>query len=208
MHPPGPADHGTALGAACPEWIYANAGMAGYFRVGLTEAQIGRVLSRGSAEPAGEGRPHRRRARLSSPVETWPRRSALALAPDRGPDTNRHVLQASVSLVESVKRHVPEALYPRYAAFVRDLYGPRARALGWKAAPTEDEDTRLLRRALVRAVGGLGDDAGPRPGSRVVDASAGSTIRAPSIPTWSRWFSTWPRSRSVARCTRSSWPRP
>jgi alanyl aminopeptidase len=69
------------------------------------------------------------------------------------------VLQANLDLVESLESHVPEALSPRYAAFVRELYGARAHALGWKAAAGENEDTRLLRRALVLAVGKLGDDA-------------------------------------------------
>jgi cytosol alanyl aminopeptidase len=147
----------VALGAACPEWTFANAGMAGYFRVGVTGAQIERVL-RGDrlSVPEKVGLLGDARALVSS--GDLAAADALALAATAAADSSRHVLAASWAVVESVKSHVPEAFYPRYAAFVRDLYGARARALGWKALPTDDEDTRLLRETLVLAVGGPGED--------------------------------------------------
>ena len=147
----------VALGAACPEWAYANAGVAGYFRVGLTEAQIGRVF-RGDVLTLPEKVGLLGDARALVASGDLSADSALGLAATAATEPNRHVLEASLSLVEGVRAHVPDALYSRYAAFVRDLYGARARALGFKAGATEDEDTRLLRRALVRAVGGLGED--------------------------------------------------
>src|SRR5262249_53571632 len=54
---------------------------------------------------------------------------------------------------------LPEAARPRYAGFVRERFGPRARRLGLEPAAGESEDTRLLRPLLLSAVGLLGEDA-------------------------------------------------
>jgi alanyl aminopeptidase len=53
---------------------------------------------------------------------------------------------------------VPAALAPRYAALVQELYGERARGLGFRPRTDEDADTRLLRPALLELVGNEGGD--------------------------------------------------
>src|SRR5205823_6674731 len=57
-------------------------------------------------------------------------------------------------------RFLPDELRPRFARFVRDTYGERARALGWEPRPGEDEETRLLRPGLLSLVANLGEDPG------------------------------------------------
>ncbi len=49
-------------------------------------------------------------------------------------------------------------LRPRYRQFVSDAFGARAHALGWVPKPGEDEDTQLLRAALVPFVANEGDE--------------------------------------------------
>jgi alanyl aminopeptidase len=74
-------------------------------------------------------------------------------------DPSRHLVSATASLVgKTTADIVPDELRPRLARFIRDTYGERARALGWKAKPGEDEDTRLLRRSLVGLVATRGED--------------------------------------------------
>src|SRR5262249_47960659 len=51
--------------------------------------------------------------------------------------------------------------------------GARARGLGWQPLPTDDEDTRLLRPALVRLV---------------ADAGADETLRAQATELARRWL--------------------
>jgi hypothetical protein len=53
---------------------------------------------------------------------------------------------------------VPNALRPRYEAFIRNVYGARARELGWRAAPGEGADTKELRPTLLALVAGDGND--------------------------------------------------
>jgi alanyl aminopeptidase len=62
--------------------------------------------------------------------------------------------------VDGVDRHVSPEQRPRYASFVRGLFGRRARSLGWRARPGEDENTRLLRRSVVWRAAALGEDTG------------------------------------------------
>ena len=71
-------------------------------------------------------------------------------------DADRHVVEAAVALLQRLERMLPDDLLPAFAAFVRDTAGARAAALGWTARPTESDDERLLRRALVPAVARLG----------------------------------------------------
>jgi len=56
----------------------------------------------------------------------------------------------------------------RFRAFVRDLVGPRLAALGWSAAPEEDDLTGELRGLLIRAMAVLGDDADARTRARAL----------------------------------------
>jgi alanyl aminopeptidase len=54
---------------------------------------------------------------------------------------------------------VPPDLLPRYRQYLSDLYGARARDLGWKAKPGESEDARLLRPALLSVIAHQAEDA-------------------------------------------------
>jgi len=50
------------------------------------------------------------------------------------------------------------ALRPRYVKMMRQLFGPRARALGLRPRPGDDEGSRLMRPDVVDAAARLGDD--------------------------------------------------
>jgi hypothetical protein len=53
---------------------------------------------------------------------------------------------------------VPPALRTNYAHFIEEVFGEKARALGYIAKPEEDDDTRLLRQAVVGLVADDGAD--------------------------------------------------
>jgi len=54
---------------------------------------------------------------------------------------------------------VPKDLLPRYRQHLVDVYGGRARDLGWKTKAGESEDARLLRPALLRVLANQGQDS-------------------------------------------------
>jgi hypothetical protein len=47
---------------------------------------------------------------------------------------------------------------PRYAQWIREVYGTRARALGFNARKGESDEAKLLRAALLKVLGDAGED--------------------------------------------------
>jgi len=145
---------------SCPEWVQGNAEQTGYYRVFYQDDLLKRLADSGAARlSVGE------RVGLLDDVEALvaggeiPADEAMRLAEKFSSDRDRHVVSRSIDLVAELGEHqVPENLRPVYARFIRDTYGERARALGWAPQPGEDDDTRLLRKALVRFVARRGQD--------------------------------------------------
>jgi alanyl aminopeptidase len=54
---------------------------------------------------------------------------------------------------------VPKDLLPRYRQYLLDVYGGRARDLGWKTKAGESEDARFLRPGLLNVLANQGEDS-------------------------------------------------
>jgi aminopeptidase N len=142
----------------CPSWLLLNAGGSGYYRGGYSREQLSGLLS----TPPGTLTTAERLAFLgdvSAAVERGdvPLGEALKLVPATASDSHRLILQAGAQLLFSVRaERLPEAERPRYRAWLRELYGPRARALGWTPRPGEGDDVKKLRSMLLglAAIGG------------------------------------------------------
>jgi alanyl aminopeptidase len=145
----------------CPDWVIANDAAAGYYRV---EYQ-GNLLEKLLLEDRGR--------RLTLPERTsaigdmsalvgagrLPAGYAFTLVPRLLSDPNPHIVGSTLRIVKSVDQFlVPDALRPRYARFVRKLYGKQAHRIGWRPVAGEDADTRLLRPDLLAAVAMQGED--------------------------------------------------
>jgi hypothetical protein len=66
---------------------------------------------------------------------------------------DRHVVLAALDLAQFAGDTLfAEADRAKYSAFLREVFGPRARALGFSPKPNERDDDQLLRRSLLRAV--------------------------------------------------------
>ncbi|HEU5056338.1 MAG TPA: M1 family aminopeptidase [Kofleriaceae bacterium] len=148
-----------AKAKSCPAWIQANAGMNGYYRVayrGDLWQRLGRAWNK---LPAGErlGMMSDLRALVvSGQVKVG---DALAQLPARVAGADRHLLKAMIEMVESVDEILPgEDLRPAWATWVRETFGRRARALGWRVRRGDSEEVRLTRPTLVELVADLGDD--------------------------------------------------
>jgi aminopeptidase N len=165
------APHCTLLTAAtgelelpmkgCPSWLVLNADGAGYYRVGYSREQLAQLLS----AP---------RERLKT--EEWlafladvkaavdrgdlPLGEAMKVVPSVTASGNHLLVQRGVQLLASVQlEQLSEADRQLYRTWIRELYGPRARELGWTPKPGENDSTKQLRGMLVGRVAAAGDPA-------------------------------------------------
>lgn len=143
---------------SCPGWLIVHRDGRGYYRArygaGL-EDDLHEAFSRAD-------RPERiamvgdLRALVEAGL-TDPTR-ALRLVPELARDPDDEIVTLAIGIVASADRHVPEALRPRWERFVRETFGARARALGWRPAPGESGDERDLRPSLLLALARYGGD--------------------------------------------------
>lgn len=156
-------DRTTALTLSTEEkvdWVYANAGESGFFRVDY-DTDLRQALESISAhvlEPA---------ERIGLLNHLW----ALSLSCDlpiaefmrtlgrfQGDRTRVVVEEMTVYLEILSNQIVPTSDQRRFAALVHELIGPLWKELGWNPKLNEDEETRLARAAALRAMGALAWD--------------------------------------------------
>ncbi|HEY5943923.1 MAG TPA: M1 family aminopeptidase [Kofleriaceae bacterium] len=152
--------HGElALSASqCPDWVLPNEGELGYYRTLAKGDLLAKLIAHTSELTLAE------RVGMLGDVEALvasgdvPSSVALELVGKLAADPSRHIVEASVGIVAGIDDMVPPALRPRYEAYIRTVYGARARELGWRAAPGEGPDTKELRPTLLALVAGDGHD--------------------------------------------------
>jgi len=142
-------------GKACPDWVMPNDGVRGYYRADLK----GTADLLGLLEKAGPKLTVAERVGLLDDLEALVGSGdvelgvALAAIPLALKEDNRHLLAAAQGLASQLRGDLlPEALRPKYEAFVRATFGARAAKLGLTVGAKEDEDTRLARPWLVGMV--------------------------------------------------------
>jgi cytosol alanyl aminopeptidase len=139
------------LQGGCPAFVFANAGGRGYYVADYRGPLLARLKSQSHALTTAE------QASLVYDLRPLVRAGSLdageALAWIRGTarSRNRHVMIADIAVAAFVRDTlVSDAGRKNYSAFVRQVFGPRARALGFVLRPGESDDDQLLRRALLR----------------------------------------------------------
>jgi len=165
----------------CPDWVLPNADMRGFYRVALDREQAARLLGGNVLSPA-------ERVGVASDLEALvasgrlPAGGALELVPVLARDPHPRVNVAALSLLESLESVVPDADLEELGAFVDDVFGTRARALGWDGGGRDDPDL-LLRSPLLRAVGTYGGDEelGYEAGQRARRWLRGEDVVAPDL---------------------------
>ena len=159
---------------SCPDWVIGNDGGAGYYRVAAKDKLLPNLLK----QRVGRLSP-RDRLVLFGDIQAlvysgkMPAGDALALLPRLVFDGNRQVVASAAGFLagESNPRGramsasapigeylVPDSERSRFAAFVQQTFGRKARDLGWKARPGESDETRQLRPILVALVADAGED--------------------------------------------------
>ncbi len=155
------AEADVALPGRCPRWLVANADGAGYYRSTVTGAI-------GAPPPALLTRRERLRAigdigaaRARGDVDLATALSAgVALMADR----DAKIALWAGGLLAPVRVDVlDDDTYARFLRLLDRTLGPRARKLGWRRRPGDDDDTQALRLAIVPAIAErdrtLGDEA-------------------------------------------------
>jgi cytosol alanyl aminopeptidase len=142
---------------ACPGWSFANADAAGYYRTLTTTAVARRLLDSGKLTAA-------ERVGLAGDLDAFvssgdaSAADAVSLIPLLAADPERHVVRASAAMVGGLERIVPDTALEPFRAWVRGVYGPRARTLGFSPRAGESEETRLLRRTVLSTATLVGRD--------------------------------------------------
>jgi alanyl aminopeptidase len=148
---------------SCPEWLMPNASSAGYYRSALDDAALARLMKNlGKLNPS-------EKMRVFFDVDAGAHAGlvdyarAFELMGKLANDKERHVVAALLPPVTFAREAlVSEELAPRYAAFVRATFGPRARSLGFTEKKHELIEARILRPLILRVVGDEGADPGVR----------------------------------------------
>jgi alanyl aminopeptidase len=151
----------------CPDWLLANDGETGYYRV-LYQGDLLRRLLDGDKELA-----------LAERVGVFMDVAALArtgdlrmgevldMAASFAHDPSPYVVEATAGTVEGLYDHlVPPEMRPNLARFIQATYGEGARTLGFTPRPGEADAQRELRRTLLAVVGGPGADKALRTEAR------------------------------------------
>jgi alanyl aminopeptidase len=142
---------------SCPDWVLPNAGYDGYYRLELDPAWRAR-LNRGAKLDDAE------KVGLLGDTDALVRGGAISrseglqLAARHAGSREHHVLDAAITLATVREDFLSGRLGPAYAAWVRKVFGPHARALGLRPKPAEDEELQLIRPDLTEFVALRGED--------------------------------------------------
>jgi aminopeptidase N len=137
----GPGGIERDLGAACPSWLYPNADQAGYYRYAIDRVQLLALARGASALPPLDRFGLVANAWAQVRAGTLDASTVLDMLPLLDRENDRNVLDQIVGTLEGVDAAlVVDGDRAAFRKYVAARLGPRARALGWTAAPHEDDD--------------------------------------------------------------------
>ena len=152
-----PSAEVTLESRSCPDWVLPNAGYAGYYRLQLDPAWRNRLVRSARLDDA-------ERVGLLGDTDALVRGGALSraeglqLAARHAGAREHHVLEAAIKLATVREDFLAGRLGPAYAAWVRRVFGPQARALGFRSKPAEDDEVQLIRPELTGFVARRGEE--------------------------------------------------
>lgn len=146
--------------SGCPPWLDANADGNGYYRVLYLGDQLESLLKQQSGSLSLA-----EKVALIGDISALtgngkiPLGQALAFAPSLAQDPARQVVNKTMEVATGLQDNLVEPnLLPRYRQYLLDVYGTRARELGWESKPGENDDNRLLRPSLAGVLANQAED--------------------------------------------------
>jgi aminopeptidase N len=143
----------------CAAWLFANAGARGYYRVAYSPE-----LLHSLGAHLQELTPAERILLLGDEMgmvraQQLPISEYLTLVEGLRGERNRRVLGTVAGPLSFIAdRIVSDAGRPRYQAWLGGLFRPIAQELGWKSAPGESDERRLLRPRVIEILGSKAHD--------------------------------------------------
>ena len=143
----------------CPAWLLGNDKEVGYYEAAYDPNMLGNLLN------------HRNDLTLAEQVGALgdldvlardgqiPWDEILGLVPRLKDDTHPEILEAAVRLASVPQQYIDADVKTNYAAYIEDMFGVRARQLGWQPKPTDTPEEKLLRPQLVGFVANRGEDS-------------------------------------------------
>ncbi|HUH04423.1 MAG TPA: M1 family aminopeptidase, partial [Kofleriaceae bacterium] len=143
----------------CPAWVAPNADAIGYYRSKLGGDLLPALLRSGFGQLSlGEKINVVADVRALVASGDLPPAIQLDLARRVGGEKSRFLVDGAAGILTGVEDDVPAELDARYSAFVADVFGKRARALGWTPRRGESLDAGEIRETIVPLVADQGRD--------------------------------------------------
>jgi puromycin-sensitive aminopeptidase len=139
-------------------WLLANADCTGMYRVGYDAADLQRLLQNAQALTPLE------RSQLLTDISARVRAGradvseVFSVMESLKNEQDPTVVSELINTLTIFKGFTEERTRSAYAAKVRELLGPKFEALGWEPQEGESSDTRILRGALIQALGSVGEE--------------------------------------------------
>jgi len=145
----------TFMLPGCSTWVEANAGAAGYYRVGYQPEVVHSLASDAETKltPA---------ERISLENDIWasvrvgrePVGDYLAFAQGLQADRNRAVLEELLGGLDYINRYmVTDQDRERYRGWLQNLLAPIMKDVGWEPKPGDSDEEKTLRSRLFAALG-------------------------------------------------------
>ena len=141
------------LQGGCPTFVFANAGGRGYYVPNYSAEMLARLGADRNALSTPEYASLLYDLRALVRAGSLSGAQALEWVRAAGRSRDRHVVEAAIALATFVRDTlIGDAERAQFAAFVRQVFGERARALGYAPRRGESDDDQLLRRSMIRFV--------------------------------------------------------
>src|SRR5581483_9687813 len=144
----------------CSNWVLANAGAAGYYRVGYQPEAV-RALAADAETKLSPAE------RISVQNDIWasvrvgrePVGDYLAFAQGLQSDRNRAVMEDVLGRLDFIQRYlVRDSDRDSYRAWLRQYLSPAIKEVGWEPKAGESDEQRTLRARLFNSLGYDGRD--------------------------------------------------
>lgn len=144
----------------CPAWFVGNAEGDGYYRVNYRGDLFTNILKTGGTYLSVKEKVDEiaNAAAMVNSGDLSPEK-ALPLAPLFAKDPDGKVAMQAAQIDGLVQAsYLSSEAREKGRLFIRKTFGERAAALGWKARPNDDDETKLLRQSLVPMVATAGEE--------------------------------------------------
>ncbi len=147
----------------CPDYLIANAGSTGYYRVRYQGNLLTQLQEKG-LRPGAHLLSEAEKVTLLGDLSALLRNGqitaeqALPWVDLLAADPSRHVLSATARLALTLRDIVTVDQRPRYERFLRKTFAARLRTIGLRLRPSDDDNTRLMRGTLINLVLAEGHD--------------------------------------------------